>query len=61
MADLKSKTEPINREIIKLEKKLRMVNFGITQADRLEYRLTDAFKTIGDILMRLQTTYQSES
>ena len=56
MEDLKSKTEAINREIKRLEEKLKMVTFGITQADRLEYGLTDIFKTIGDILKSAEIT-----
>ncbi len=56
MEDLKSKTEGVNREIKRLEEKLKMVTFGITQADRLEYGLTDTFKTIGDILKTAEIT-----
>ena len=56
MDDLKEKTESTNAEIKKLEEKLKMVEFGITQADRLEYGLTDTFKSIGDILSTAEIT-----
>lgn len=56
MEDLKEKTESTNAEIKKLEEKIKMVRFGITQADKLEYGLTDTFKSIGDILSTAEIT-----
>ena len=56
MDDLKIKTEGVNREIKKLEEKLKIVKFGITQADKLKYGLTDTFKTIDDILKSAEIT-----
>ncbi len=54
--DLKLKTKAINRKIKKLEERLRMVESGISQTDKLEYELTDTFKTIGDILKSAEIT-----
>ncbi len=56
MEDLKEKTESTNAEIQKLEEKIKMVRFGITQADKLEYGLTDTVKSIGDILSTAEIT-----
>lgn len=56
MEDLKEKTGSTNSQIKKLEEKLKMIKFGITQADKLEYGLTDTFKSIGDILSTAEIT-----
>ncbi len=56
MEDLKEKTNSTNTEIKKLEEKLKMVKFGIAQADKLEYGLTNTFKSIGDILSTAEIT-----
>lgn len=56
MEDLKEKTDSTNNQIKKLEEKLKMIKFGITQADKLEYGLTDTFKSIGDILSTAEIT-----
>ena len=56
MEDLKEKTGSTNNQIKKLEEKLKMIKFGITQADKLEYGLTDTFKSIGDILSTAEIT-----
>ena len=56
MEDLKEKTGSTNNQIKKLEEKLKMIKFGITRADKLEYGLTDTFKSIGDILSTAEIT-----
>ena len=56
MADLKSKTDSINRKIKKLEEKLKIVELGISQEGKLEHELTSTFKNIGDILKSAEIT-----
>ena len=56
MADLKEKTDAINAGIKRLEEKLKMAEFGIIQADKLEYGLTDTFKNISGILRSAEIT-----
>lgn len=56
MEDLKEKTGSTNNQIKKLEEKLKMARYGITQGDKLQTGLADTFKTIGDILNSAEIT-----
>lgn len=54
--DLKDKTSGINGEIKRLEERLKAVQYSITEGDKLRRSLSDAFKTIDDILNAAEIT-----
>ncbi len=56
MEDLKKETNETNTAIKRVEDKLKMVRYNISQGDRLEYSLSDIFKSIDDILKSAEIT-----
>lgn len=56
MEDLKGETENINLSIKRLEDKLKMVRYNISQGDKLESSLIGTFNSIDDILNSAEIT-----